>query len=93
MTIYISGPDGKTLTFASDAELDAYRRAQREAEPPLLRCLRKHRSEVFHLRELAQAALAQRRGRTAALAAIELHLCSLNHAMVDDIQAARDQAN
>ena len=33
MTIFISGPDGKPMAFATDAEAEAYRRAQREAEP------------------------------------------------------------
>jgi hypothetical protein len=71
MTIYIVGPDGKPLAFASDAELNAYRRALREAEPPLLRCLRQRREDIIDLLKLAQRALAQRRGRTAAVSDIE----------------------
>lgn len=43
MTIYIAGPDGKPLAFASHAEVEDYQRAQPEAEPPLLQYLRKHR--------------------------------------------------
>lgn len=93
---YIDGPDGKPLTFASDAEVDAYRRALREAEPPLLQCLRQHRNKVLTLHQRVQDALAQPhgRGRGDALYDIETGLRFLNYAMVDDITAAeRDQAN
>jgi hypothetical protein len=88
MTIYIAGPDGKPLAFASDAEVNAYHRALREAEPPLLRCLRQHHTDVCHLHELAQRALAQRRGRTAVVSDIEYRLGRLRTLIADDIKAA-----
>jgi hypothetical protein len=92
--IYIAGPDGKSIAFASDAEADAYRRAQREAEPPLLKCLRKHRSEVFRLHERAEDALRQRRGkgRGAAPAELESRLRDLSHAIAEDVRAAEREA-
>jgi len=88
--IYIAGPDGKPMEFASEADLESYRRAQRDAEPPLLQCLRKHHSEVQRLRQLANdATLAPRgRGRGDALNEIARRLAWLNYAMVDDIEAA-----
>src|SRR5262245_616811 len=88
MTIYIAGPDGKPLAFATKAEADAYRRTRRNAEPRLLRCLRRHRDEVFLLHNQAHDALEQRRGRSAALVEIEGRLSALNHAMMEDIEAA-----
>jgi len=88
MTIYIAGPDGKPMAFATDAEAEAYRRAQREAEPVLLQRLRKHRNEVLRLHEQAADALRQHRGRTAAFTDIARRLNTLNHAMGDDIGAA-----
>jgi hypothetical protein len=92
MTIYIAGPDGKPLAFASDAEVNAYHRALREAEPPSLRRQRQRHTDVCHLLELAQRALTQRRGRTAALSDIEYRLCRLRTLIMDDIKAAeRDQ--
>jgi len=90
--IFIAGPDGKPLAFASEAEVQAYRRAQREAEPPLLQCLRKHRHAVAALQKQAEHALKQRGGRSAALADIEYRLRGLINAMADDIQAAREIA-
>jgi hypothetical protein len=86
--IYAAGPDGQPMAFANEAELEAYRRARREAEPPLLRCLRKHRAEVGRLEEQAKYALEQRRDRSGALAAIQTRLHSLLIAMGDDIVAA-----
>jgi hypothetical protein len=87
MTIYIGGPDGKPLAFSSDAELEAYRRALREAEPLLLKCLRKHCHAVGALQQQAGQALRQRRGRSAALADIECRLRGLISRMADDIRA------
>ena len=85
----ITGPDGGPLAFATHKEADAYR-ALREAEPPLLKFLRRHRAEVLHLCNLAHDALAQPHGRgcSAALEAIECRLNSLNYAMVEDINLA-----
>jgi len=85
----ITGPDGGPLAFATHKEADAYR-ALREAEPPLLKFLRRHRAEVLHLCNLAHDALAQPHGRgcSAALEAIERRLNSLNYAMVEDINLA-----
>jgi hypothetical protein len=88
MTIYIGGPDGKPLALPSDAELEAYRRALRDAEPPLLKCLRKHCRTVGVLQQQAKHALKQRRGRSAALADIECSLRALIYRMAEDIQAA-----
>jgi hypothetical protein len=88
MTIFISGPDGKPMAFATDAKAEAYRRAQRGTEPVLLQRLRKHCNEVLRLHEQAADALRQRRGRTAALTDIARRLNTLNHAMGDDIRAA-----
>ena len=62
MATDITGPDGGPLAFATHEEADAYR-VLREAEPPLLKCLRRHRAEVLHLCRLAHDALAQPRGR------------------------------
>ena len=89
MAIDITGPDGKLLPFATHEEADAYR-ALRETEPPLLKCLRRHRAEVLHLYRLAHNALAQPhgRGRSTALEDIERRLNSLNYAMVEDINLA-----
>ena len=89
MTVYIAGPDSEPLAFATHEEADAYR-AQRRAEPPLLKCLRRHRAEVLHLCNLAHDALAQPHGRgcSAALEDIERRLSSLNYAMVEDIYLA-----
>jgi hypothetical protein len=36
MTIYIAGPDGKPIAFATDEETEAYRKERREAEASLL---------------------------------------------------------
>jgi hypothetical protein len=87
MATDITGPDGGPL--ATHQEADAYR-ALREAEPPLLKCLRRHRAEVLHLCNLAHDALAQPHGRgcSAALEDIERRLNSLNHEMVEDIYLA-----
>jgi hypothetical protein len=89
MAIDITGPDGEPLAFATHQEADAYR-ALREAEPPLLKFLRRHRAEVLRLCGLAHDALAQPHGRgcSAALEAIERRLNSLNSAMVEDIYLA-----
>ena len=89
MATDITGPDGGPLAFATHEEADAYR-VLREAEPPLLKCLRRHRAEVLHLCRLAHDALAQPRGRgcSAALEDIERRLNSLNYAMVEDINLA-----
>ena len=89
--IYIAGPDGKPMAFANEAEVEAYRRARREAEPPLLRCLRKHHAKAIALEARAQHALEQRRGRTAALDDIKNGLRSLMIAMGDDIAANSKQ--
>jgi hypothetical protein len=83
----ITGPDGGPLAFATHKEADVYR-ALREAEPPLLKCLRRHRAEVLHLCNLAHDALAQPHGCSAALEAIERRLNSLNYAMAEDINLA-----
>jgi hypothetical protein len=91
VTIYIAGPDGRPIAFESEAEIDAYRRAQREAEPPLLQCLRRHRRTIEALQQQAETAITQRRGRAAALAAIECELRGLANVMADDIQTARKQ--
>ena len=88
---YIAGPDGTPLAFANEAELEAYRRARREAEPPLLRCLRKHHAEVARLNARASHALEQRRGRSAALDEINDRLRSLLLAMGEDIAAAAQE--
>ena len=89
MATDITGPDGGPLTFATHQETDAYR-ALREAEPPLLKFLRRHRAEVLHLCRLAHDALAQPHGRgcSTVLEAIERRLNSLNYAMVEDIYLA-----
>jgi len=89
MAIDITGPDGELLPFATHEEADAYR-ALRETEPPLLKCLRRHRAEVLHLCRLAHDALAQPHGRgcSTVLEAIERRLNSLNYAMVEDINLA-----
>ena len=85
----ITGPDGGPLAFATHKEADVYR-ALREAEPPLLKFLRRHRAEVLHLCRLAHDALAQPHGCgcSAALEDIERRLSSLNYAMVEDIYLA-----
>ena len=89
MATDITGPDGGPLTLATHQETDAYR-ALREAEPPLLKFLRRHRAEVLHLCRLAHDALAQPHGCgcSAALEDIERRLSSLNYAMVEDIYLA-----
>ena len=89
MATDITGPDGGPLTLATHQETDAYR-ALREAEPPLLKFLRRHRAEVLHLCRLAHDALAQPHGRGcgAALEDIERRLSSLNYEMVEDIYLA-----
>jgi hypothetical protein len=73
MTVYIAGPDGFAKAFAD------------EAEPPLLRVLRKHRDEVLHLQKKADCALSQRKGRTEAFSYIESSLRTLNSRMFCDI--------
>jgi hypothetical protein len=90
MTVYIAGPDGKPIAFATSEEAEAYRKARREAEPPLLRCLRKHCAEVHRLHDRAHDALAQPhgRGRGATLVEIDRRLNSLFLAMLADIKAA-----
>jgi hypothetical protein len=90
VTVYIAGPNGTSLEFATEEDAEAYRRAQREAEPLLLRCLCKYQSEVVRLQRQAREALEQRRGRSAALAAIENRLNHLCFVMADDIRAARE---
>jgi hypothetical protein len=89
MATDITGPDGGPLTLATHQETDAYR-ALREAEPPLLKFLRRHRAEVLHLCRLAHDALAQPHGRgcSAALEDIERRLSNLNCAMTEDIYLA-----
>ena len=89
MTVYIAGPDSEPLAFATHEEADAYR-AQRRAEPPLLKCLRRHRAEVLRLYRLANDAFAQphSRGHSTALEDIERRLNSLNDAIVEDIYLA-----
>jgi hypothetical protein len=93
MATDITGPDGGPLTFATHQEADAYR-ALRAAEPPLLKCLRRHRAEVLHLCRLVHDVLAQPPGRGcgAALENIERRLNSLNSAMVEDIHLAEIDA-
>jgi hypothetical protein len=89
--IYISGPDGKPMAFANETDVEAYRRALREAEPPLLRCLRKHHAKAIALEAKVQHALEQRRGRTAALDDIKSGLRSLILAMGADIEAGQHE--
>ena len=75
-------------------ETDAHLCAQRETEPPLLKCLRRSRVEVIRLYGLAHNALAQPHGRTRrdALENIEHRLDSLNSAMAEDIYLAEIDA-
>ena len=75
----ITGPDGGPLAFATHKEADAYR-ALREAEPPLLKFLRRHRAEVLHLCRLAHDALAQPHG------------CGCSAAL-EDIERRHDRAS
>jgi hypothetical protein len=84
MTIYIAGPDGKPLAFATHAEADAYVRERREAEPALVKCLRRHQVAAHWLLEQARHALRQPRGRVEAPRGIVSDL---------DIAAAREAAN
>ena len=89
MTIYRSGPDGKMRTFADVAEVEAFKLACREAEPPLLRAMLRHRSDIHRLQELVEQALTQRYGRKAALTDIRTRLSGLWTEMSDEIEAAR----
>jgi hypothetical protein len=90
--IYIAGPDGKPLGFATEVEAEAYQeachKALREAEPLLLRQLRKHHRTIVALFLQAEQARAQRRGRSATLAELEYKLRGLKNAMNDDIRTA-----
>jgi hypothetical protein len=90
--IFIAGPDGKLLGFATEAEADAYqevrRKARREAEPLLLQQLRKHYRTIVALFLQTEQACAQRPGRSATLAELECKLRGLRNAMSDDIRAA-----
>jgi hypothetical protein len=88
MTIYIAGPDGEPLAFANEAEVDAYRRARREAEPPWLRRLRQRHADVCRLYDKARYAGMERSGPKAAFPDIECGLRDLCSAMKDDIKAA-----
>jgi len=89
MTIFIAGPGGKPMAFENDADLEAYRQSLRRGEPPLLQCLRKHRSEVLRLYEQMKQGLTERgRHRTLAFESVRRELRDLNHAMVEDIKAA-----
>jgi hypothetical protein len=38
----VDGPGGRLVWFETDEDAEAYKQAMREAEPPLLRRLRKH---------------------------------------------------
>jgi hypothetical protein len=90
VTVYIAGPDGKPMEFASEAEADAYRRAQREAAPPLLQRLRKHHDMVLHWQSRAKRSLDHPRSwpRTETLVDIEKGLRNLVFAMAEDIKVA-----
>lgn len=92
MAIYIAGPDGKPVGFTSEQEALTHRHALREAEPAWLRRLRQRHKDVIDLLELAQRALAQRRGRSAAISDMECRLRGLCNAIADDIQAAKRDA-
>jgi hypothetical protein len=91
MTFYVAGPDGKPLAFETEAEVTAYRRARREAEPPLLQVLRERLSAVRRLEDQLKAALEQRRGRSATLAAVKTGLTDLRLRMREDIEAAEKE--
>jgi len=93
MTIYIAGPDGKPLAFATHAEADAYVRERREAEPALIQCLRRHQVAAHWLLEQARHALRQPRGRVEALRGIVSDLYDPQSALSADIAAAREAAN
>ena len=75
-------------------ETDAHLLAQRETEPSLLKCLRRHRVEIIRLHGLAHNALARPHGRDRrdALENIERRLDSLNSAMVEDLYLAEIDA-
>jgi hypothetical protein len=77
--------------FANEAEVEAFRRAQREAEPALIKRLRQHRDTVIYLRQQVARALAQRSGRTEILETLAGSLRGLSNRMLDDIQAANSQ--
>jgi hypothetical protein len=67
--------------------------AQREAEPPLLKLMRKYRNEVLSLQQQAGRASIDRRGRGEALRDIENALRWLAGWMEHDLeQAARESA-
>jgi hypothetical protein len=90
MTVYIAGPDGKPIVFATHEEADAYRAAQREAEPPWLQRLRQRHSEVCRMIEEAHRALAQPhgRGRGEALNSLASGLRMLGGWLKHDIETA-----
>jgi hypothetical protein len=67
MTIIITGPDGKPLSFASEAECDAYRRALCENEPPSVQCLSRCKTEIIGLRQFALNAATKSASRGDAL--------------------------
>jgi hypothetical protein len=88
MTVYMAGPDGAPKEFADEAEAAEFRRALREAEPPLLKRLRYYRNQVFYLQQKAARAVSERRGRAWALGEIESELRGINNWMMYDIGEA-----
>jgi hypothetical protein len=92
MTTYVASPDGKPRGFATAAEADAYLRERREAEPPLLKCLRYYRDEISELFELACHARGKRNGRASALDKIASELLRLNNFIAHDIEEAVREA-
>jgi hypothetical protein len=88
---FIAGHDGRPIGFETVAEADAYRAAQRAAEPPWLQRLRQRHSEVCRMHREAYFASMGRGGHKAVLSDIENGLRDLCSAMVDDIkEAARE---
>lgn len=76
-------PDGEVLRFESIEERDAYRQA---TEPPWLTALRRHCKAVKALKDEAERALAQPRGRADAFRKIHHRLATLDFLMGQDIR-------